>query len=77
MSPQSEETKMALMQQAGTQIQEDTREIKSTVKEMRQENAQHYVTKEEFEFVKRMVYGVVTLIFFGVVTAGLNALISK
>lgn len=68
---------MALMQQAVTQIQEDTREIKTTVKEMRQENAQHYVTKEEFEFVKRIVYGLISVLLFGLATAGLNALINR
>ena len=74
---QSEETKTALMQQAVTQIQEDTREIKSTVKEMRAENAQRYVTKEEFELVKRIVYGMVSLILVSIATAGMNALINR
>lgn len=74
---ESEETKIALMRQAVNQIRDDTKEIKETVNDMRKENAQRFVTKEEFELVKRIVYGLVSLILVAVVTAGLNALINK
>ena len=74
---QSEETKLALMQRNIELITETTAEIKQDVREMRQENAQRYVTKEEFELVKRIVYGLVGMILIAVVTAILNAVIVK
>lgn len=77
MAAQSEETKMALMQRNIELITVSTEEIKQNVKEMRQENAQHYVTKEEFEFYKKITYALVSIVFLGVVSAGLNALINR
>lgn len=77
MTQQSEETKAALMQRNIEIISVTVDEIKKDVKEIRQENAQHFVTKEEFELVKKIVYGLVGLILVGITTAGLNALINR
>lgn len=62
MSNQSEETKLAVMQTDLTYIKEKLNAVDTKV-------SSHYVTKEEFEPIKRIVYGVVSLILTAVVGA--------
>lgn len=60
--PQSNDTKVAL-------IQNDVTYIKEKLNAVDQKLSTHYVTKEEFEPIKKIVYGVVSLILVAVVGA--------
>lgn len=62
MSTQSDETKLAVMQTDLTYIKEKLNAVDQKV-------STHYVSKEEFEPVRKIVYGVVTLILIAVVGA--------
>lgn len=62
MSNQSDETKLAVMQTDITYIKEKLNAVDTKV-------SSHYVTKEEFEPIKRIVYGVVSLILTAVIGA--------
>lgn len=59
---QSDETKLAVIQNDVTYIKEKMNAIDSKV-------SSGYVTKEEFEPIKRIVYGVVSLILVAVMGA--------
>lgn len=50
-------------------IANDIHYIKRDVAEIKANQQAHYVTKEEFEPIKRIVYGLVGLIMVGVVGA--------
>lgn len=62
MSTKSDETKLAVMQNDLTYIKEKLNAVDNKV-------SSHYVSKEEFEPVKNIVYGLVTLILVAVVGA--------
>ncbi len=62
MPEQSDETKLAIMQNDLTYIKEKLNTVDNKV-------STHYVSKEEFEPIKKIVYGVVSLILVGVVGA--------
>jgi hypothetical protein len=62
MSSQSEETKLAV-------IQTDLTYIKEKLNTVDQKVSTHYVSKEEFEPIKKIVYGLVSLILIAVVGA--------
>lgn len=66
---QSDEVKFAVMQNDLTYIKEKLNMVDSKV-------SSNYVSKEEFEPIKRIVYGLVTLILIAVVGA-LLALVVK
>lgn len=59
---QSDETKLAVIQTDVTYIKEKMNAIDSKV-------SSGYVTKEEFEPIKKIVYGVVSLILVAVIGA--------
>lgn len=62
MTKQTDETKLAVMQNDVTYIKEKLNAIDEKV-------STHYVSKEEFEPIKKIVYGVVSLILVAVVGA--------
>lgn len=62
MTKQSEETKLAV-------IQTDLTYIKEKLNAVDQKVSTHYVSKEEFEPIKKIVYGLVSLILIAVVGA--------
>lgn len=62
MSNQSEETKLAVIQTDLTYIKEKLNAVDNKV-------SSHYVSKEEFEPIKKIVYGLVSLILVAVVGA--------
>jgi len=62
MTNQSEETKLAVMQTDLTYIKEKLNAVDSKV-------SSSYVSKEEFEPIKKIVYGLVSLILIAVVGA--------
>lgn len=62
MANQSEETKLAV-------IQTDLTYIKEKLNTVDQKVSTHYVSKEEFEPIKKIVYGLVSLILIAVVGA--------
>lgn len=67
---QSDETNIAVMASNITDIKDDVKDIKHKL-----EN--NYVTKEAFEPVKRLVYGLVGLILISVVVAILALVIKQ
>lgn len=62
MATQSEETKLAVIQTDLTYIKEKLNAVDNKV-------SSHYVSKEEFEPIKKIVYGLVSLILIAVVGA--------
>ena len=62
MANQSDETKLAVIQTDLTYIKEKLNAVDNKV-------SSHYVSKEEFEPIKRIVYGLVSLILVAVVGA--------
>ena len=58
----SDETKLALLQNDITYIKEKLNAVDSKV-------SSHYVSKEEFDPIKKIVYGMVSLILIAVVGA--------
>jgi hypothetical protein len=62
MANQSDETKLAV-------IQTDLTYIKEKLNTVDQKVSTHYVSKEEFEPIKKIVYGLVSLILIAVVGA--------
>ena len=62
MANQSDETKLAV-------IQTDLTYIKEKLNAVDQKVSTHYVSKEEFEPIKKIVYGLVSLILIAVVGA--------
>lgn len=61
-SNQSDETKLAVIQTDLTYIKEKLNAVDNKV-------SSHYVSKEEFEPIKKIVYGLVSLILIAVVGA--------
>lgn len=59
---QSDETKLAVIQTDLTYIKEKLNAVDNKV-------SSHYVSKEEFEPIKKIVYGLVSLILIAVVGA--------
>lgn len=59
MATKNENTTLALIKQDISYVKEDVRDIKSTL-------SSGYVTYKEFEPVRKVVYGLVTLILLGV-----------
>lgn len=62
MTDQSDETKLAVIQTDLTYIKEKLNAVDNKV-------SSHYVSKEEFEPIKKIVYGLVSLILVAVVGA--------
>lgn len=62
MATQSDETKLAVIQTDLTYIKEKLNAVDNKV-------SSHYVSKEEFEPIKKIVYGLVSLILVAVVGA--------
>ncbi len=62
MANQSDETKLAVIQTDLTYIKEKLNAVDNKV-------SSHYVSKEEFEPIKKIVYGLVSLILIAVVGA--------
>lgn len=62
MANQSDETKLAVIQTDLTYIKEKLNAVDNKV-------SSHYVSKEEFEPIKKIVYGLVSLILTAVVGA--------
>ena len=62
MATESERTKIALMQQ-------DMSYVKNKLDSVDQKISTHYVSREEFEPIKKIVYGMVALILISVVGA--------
>ena len=62
MTKQSDETQLAV-------IKNDLSYIKEKLNEVDQKVSTHYVSKEEFEPIKKIVYGLVSLILIAVVGA--------
>lgn len=62
MASQSDETKLAVIQTDLTYIKEKLNAVDNKV-------SSHYVSKEEFEPIKKIVYGLVSLILIAVVGA--------
>lgn len=62
MTEQTDETKLALMANDLTYIKEKLNAVDQKV-------STHYVSKEEFEPIKKIVYGLVSLILIAVVGA--------
>lgn len=62
MADQSDETKLAVIQNDLTYIKEKLNAVDNKV-------SSHYVSKEEFEPIKKIVYGLVSLILVAVVGA--------
>jgi hypothetical protein len=66
----SEETKLAVIESHINYMRNDIHDIKMNVQ-------QGYVTKDEFEPIKRIVYGLVGLILVAVVGALLSLVVIK
>jgi hypothetical protein len=62
MTKQSDETQLAV-------IKNDLTYIKEKLNDVDQKVSTHYVSKEEFEPIKKIVYGLVSLILIAVVGA--------
>lgn len=62
MTKQSDETQLAV-------IKNDLSYIKEKLNDVDQKVSTHYVSKEEFEPIKKIVYGLVSLILIAVVGA--------
>lgn len=70
MANQSDETKLAV-------ISTNVDFIKAEVSEIKRIQQSNFVSKDEFEPIKRLVYGVVGLIMVAVVGAVLSLVITK
>lgn len=68
MATQSEETRMALLAQ-------DLKYVKNAVDKIDMKVSSSYVSKEEFDPIKKIVYGMVSLILIGVLGAALSIVI--
>lgn len=58
-------------------IKQDMTYVKDTVKDIKSQLQNEYVTKDQFEPIKRIVYGLVALMLSAVVIAILNLIINK
>jgi hypothetical protein len=58
-------------------LQNDISYIKKDVSEIKEKMESHYVTKDEFEPVKKVVYGLVALILVAVVGAAIALVIVR
>jgi hypothetical protein len=58
-------------------IAKDIEYIKGDVKEIKDKMEKNYITREEFDPIKKIVYGIVTLVLSGVVVAILALVIKK
>lgn len=67
---QTEQTRLAVIANDVGYIKEELKEIKTQV-------SSHYVSKEEFEPIKKIVYGLVALILIGVVGGVLSLVVVK
>lgn len=67
---ENDETSIAL-------IAKDIEYIKTDVKDIKDKLESHYVTTEEFDPIKKIVYGIVALVLTGVVGALLALVIRK
>lgn len=67
---QSDETKLAIFQRDLTYIKEKLDDVDQKV-------STHYVSKDEFEPIKKIVYGLVSLILVGVVGALLAIVVNS
>lgn len=70
MSTQSDEVKLAV-------IQTDINYIKDKLNSVDQKVSSHYVSKEEFEPIKKIVYGLTTLILVAVVGALVSVVVKQ
>jgi len=70
IAEQSSETQIAVMVESIGTIKRDVSEIKEKLES-------HYVTKEEFDPIKKVVYGMVSLILVAVIGALLALVIIK
>lgn len=70
MTKQSEETAIAIIATTVKNIEKDVDEIKTKLEK-------NYVTREEFEPVKKIVYGLVALILIAVVGAMIALVLQK
>lgn len=66
----NEETSLALIKQDITYIKDNVKDIKTKLES-------EYVTKDQFEPIKRIVYGVVALMGTAVIIGILNLVINK
>lgn len=67
---QSDETKLAVIQTDLTYIKEKLNAVDTKV-------SSHYVSKEEFEPIKKIVYGLVSLILIAVVGAVVSLVVTS
>lgn len=67
---QSDETKLAVIQTDLTYIKEKLNAVDTKV-------SSHYVSKEEFEPIKKIVYGLVSLILIAVVGAIVSLVVTQ
>ena len=67
---QTDETKLAV-------IQNDLTYIKAKLNDVDEKVSTHYVSKEEFEPIKKIVYGLVSLILIAVVGALVALVVDK
>lgn len=58
-------------------IQNDVSYIKQSVKDLNDKIDEHYVTREEFDPIKKLVYGLVALILTAVVGALVAMVVSR
>lgn len=73
MSPtksQKEDTQIAVMAN-------DISYIKKSIDDMNSRLDRHYVTKDEFDPIKKLVYGMVALVLSGIVTAVMTIVVKK
>ena len=73
MSPtksHKEETQIAVMAN-------DISYIKKSIDDMNSRLDHHYVTKDEFDPIKKLVYGMVALVLSGIVTAVMTLVVKK
>ena len=70
MAKETNETKFAI-------IAKDLEFIRSDITDIKNDIQRHFVTREEYEPVKRIVYGLVSLILTAVVVALIGLVIIK
>ena len=58
-------------------IKRDMTDLKVSIKSVDDKMSQHYISRDEFEPIKKIVYGLVTLILIGVVVALLSLVVKK
>lgn len=51
--------------------------IKKSIDDMNSRLDHHYVTKDEFDPIKKLVYGMVALVLSGIVTAVMTLVVKK